>query len=56
MRKINWNEAEGIAKKMKYSALEYAYYDCVACSKLGMINDGYYSDCASVYYREMKKR
>ena len=55
-RVINWGEVEARAKKMPLAELIFAYKDCVKASNLNMPTDGYYSDCASVYYTEMKKK
>lgn len=55
-RVIDWNKVAKQAKKMTFDQLIFARNDCIKCSNLGMPNDGYYADCASVYYTELKKR
>jgi len=52
---INWKAKEQYAKKLSISELSFAINDCIQCVKNG-IDQGYYSDEASIYRKELNKR
>jgi len=60
MRTLDWKAVEEKAKGMTIEALRYAILDCreaaVASRGFNPENEGYYSDEASVYSKEMIKR
>lgn len=52
---LDWKSKESKAKKMSIAELEYAIRDCGLCIYNG-VDEEYYSDEASVYYKELLKR
>ena len=52
---IDWNGKAEIAKHLTIAELQGAINDCVSCVNKG-IDEGYYSDEASIYRKELNKR
>lgn len=56
IKHLDWNKTEASAKAKSDTELLYAYKDCLECIAVNGMNQGYYYDEASVYYKEIKKR
>lgn len=60
MRTLDWKSVEEKAKGMTIEMLRYAILDCreaeLASRGWNPENEGYYSDEASVYSKELRKR
>ncbi|TDI96991.1 MAG: hypothetical protein E2O29_01785 [Deltaproteobacteria bacterium] len=54
-KQIDWEAKAKQAEKMSYADLYSAINDCIACVQ-ARIDDSYYSDEASIYRAELKKR
>lgn len=52
---IDWKSKAEIAKRMTIAELYGAISDCASCMSKG-IDEGYYSDEASIYRKELNKR
>lgn len=54
-KQINWKAKADQAEQMTYAELHGAINDCIECVR-SRIDEGYYSDEASIYRTELKKR
>lgn len=52
---IDWNRTKEYAEKLSIEGLRYAIKDCLDCVK-GGVDEGFYSDQASVYQKELNER
>ena len=56
MKTLNWNEKARYAKGLKNVELRFALKDCLDSINVGVCDEGYYYDEASVYRTELAKR
>ena len=54
-KQINWKQKQEYAKKLSKSELSFAINDCIKCIGL-KVDEGYYTDEASIYRQELSRR